>query len=201
MSLAVTNPASSPNNSEIDQNVVNQGGPTVVPGQAYNFSFYAWQASAGVSLVQNYRISWLNSSGGTISSVGWLSFTGGAGAWKYIASTNLVAPANTVNALITIYGTTGAVAGGYGNVLIDDLSLAYAIAGQTNVLAATVQPEIQLSWPSNGGELYDVQTSGNLANTNWTSLASSLIGTGTTNTVYDLMGTNSGRYYQVIGHP
>ena len=53
--LAVTNTAATPNNSQIEQNVVNQGGVPVIAGQTYALSFRAWQAGSGVSLVQNYR--------------------------------------------------------------------------------------------------------------------------------------------------
>ncbi len=201
MSLAVTNPTATANNSEIDQNVVNQGGVAVVPGQTYNFSFYAEQVSSGVSLVQNYRINWLNSGGGTIGSVGWNSFTGGNGSWAQISTNNLVAPTNAVNALITIYATTGGVLKGYGNVLIDDVSLSYATPGQTNTLAAVVQPGVQVSWPSTSGELYDFQATENLGGNDWSNLVASLAGNGGTNTVSDILGTNQCRFYRIVGHP
>jgi hypothetical protein len=201
MSLAVTNPASSPNNSEIDQNVGNEGGSAVIPGLTYNFSFWAWQASSGVSLVQNYIVRWLNSSGSDIGDTGFISFSGGSGSWTQISDNNLVAPTNAVNASLTIYATTGAVAHGYGNVLIDDVSLGSAAPGQTNVLSAIVQPGVQLSWPSTSGELYDVQWSGNVSSSNWSNLASSLTGNGNTNIVFDVFGTNQSRFYQVVQNP
>jgi beta-glucanase (GH16 family) len=201
LSLAVTNPASSPNSSAIEQNVVNQGGPPVVPGLTYNFSFWAYQVSSGVSLVQNYRVMWLNSSGSDIWDTGWIGFTGGGGFWTQISDNDLVAPTNAVNALITIYATTGAVAQGYGDVLIDDVSLASATPGQTNKLSPVVQPGVQVSWPSTSGELYDVQWTGNVSGNNWSNLVSSLAGNGTTNAVADVFGTNQSRFYRVVQHP
>jgi beta-glucanase (GH16 family) len=201
MSLAVTNPASTPNNSEIQQNVASQGGSAVVPGQTYNFSFWAWQAGSGVSLVQNYSVTWLNSSGNSVGTYGWISFTGGNGSWTQISANNLVAPTNAVNALIAIYATTGAVAHGYGDVLIDDVSLGSATPGQTNVLSAVAQPGVQMSWPSTSGGLYDVQWTGNLSGNNWSNLVTSLAGNGNTNTVVDVFGTNQCRFYQVVQHP
>ncbi len=201
MSLAVTNPTASPNNSEIDQNLVNQGGFPVVPGQTYSFSFWAQQVSSGVSLVQNYRVMWLNSSGSSISDTGWIGFAGGNGSWTQINGNNLVAPTNAVNAQITIYATTGAVAQGYGDVLIDDVSLSYATPSQTNVLSAVVQPGIQVSWPSTSGTLYDVQWTGNLGSSNWSNLVSSVAGNGNTNTVSDAISTNQYRFYRVVELP
>src|SRR5208283_337456 len=201
LSLAVTNPASSPNNSEIDQNVVNQGGSPAVPGRTYSFSFWARQVSSGVSLVQNYRVMWLNSSGSDIGDTGWIGFTGGNGSWTQISTNNLVAPANAVNAQITIYATTGSVAQGYGDVLIDDVSLSYATSGQTNVLSPVVQTAVQVSWPSTSGNLYGVQWTGSSGGNNWSNLVSSVAGNGSTNTVSDVISTNLSRFYRVVELP
>ena len=200
MSLAVTNSASSPNSSEIDQNVAGQGGSPVVPGQAYNFSFWARQVSSGVSLVQNYKVTWLNSAGAGIGDTGWIGFAGGSGSWTQIRANNLVPPANATNALITLYATTGAVLHGYGTVLIDDVTLAPATPGpsQTNEVPSVVQAVVRLSWPSTSGQLYDVQSAGALgANMAWTDSAS-LPGNGSTNVVIDLLGTDQCRFYRVI---
>ena len=157
--------------------------------------------SSSISLVQNYRVMWLNSSGSSISDTGWIGFAGGNGSWTQINGNNLVAPTNAVNAQITIYATTGAVAQGYGDVLIDDVSLSYATPSQTNVLSAVVQPGIQVSWPSTSGTLYDVQWTGNLGSSNWSNLVSSVAGNGNTNTVSDAISTNQYRFYRVVELP
>lgn len=201
MQLLVTNPAATPNTSEIDQNIGAAGGVPVMAGQSYNFSFWAKQISYGVSYVQNYRIGWLNSGGGTISSVGYTAFSAGSSDWTQVSATNLVAPANAVNAYLQIYGATGAVSNGCGGVLIDDVSLAYGTVGQTNLLSAGVQPGVQFRWPSFNGKLYDVRWTDNLRGNNWSNLVSSLAGNGNPGTVFDAFGTNRYRFYRVVQLP
>ena len=50
--------------------LASQGGSAVVGGQTYNFSFWAYQASSGASLVQNYKVNWLNGSGTGVGDTG-----------------------------------------------------------------------------------------------------------------------------------
>ena len=200
MQLQVTNPAATPNNSEIDENIGTAGGAPVVGGQTYTFSMWAKQISSGVSYVQYYGITWLNSSGGSAGSVGPSTFTAGSGAWSQFTVSNLVAPASAVNAALRLYVNTGAVLNGYGGVLIDDVALSYATGNTTNVLAAAVAPAIQLGWPTTSVNLYDVQYAGDLGASNWVNLVSSMAGNGGTNTATDLMGTNQCRYYRIVQH-
>jgi len=201
VSLAVTNPAATPNSSQLEQKVVNQGGMPVAPGQTYGFAFWARQVSSGVSLVQNFRVMWLNNSGGSLGDTGWIGFTGGSGSWKQINVNNLTAPANAVNAQITLYATTGAVLHGYGEVLIDDVSLSYATAGPTNLVAVAVQPAVEVSWPGAGGSLYDVQWTADLVANSWSNLVSSVVGAGGTNSVVDVIDSNQLRFYRVVRLP
>ncbi|MEJ0089429.1 MAG: family 16 glycosylhydrolase [Limisphaerales bacterium] len=200
MQLLVTNTASTANTSEIDQNVTAAGGVPVIAGQTYTFSFWAKQISSGVSYVQNYGITWRNSGGGTVGSTGLHGFSAGNGVWSQFTVNNLVAPANAVNAYLQIYGATGGVLHGYGGVLIDDVALSFATASQTNVIAAVVQPGIQVSWPSIGGSLYDVQWTDNVDGGNWSNLVSSITGNGSTNTVSDTLGDDQCRFYRVVQH-
>jgi beta-glucanase (GH16 family) len=200
MQLLVTNVATTPNSSEIDQNVGMAGGTPVIAGQTYTFSFWAKQISSGVSYVQNYGIAWLNSSGGTVGSVGLTGFSAGSGVWSQFLVNNLVAPANAVNASLKIYGATGAVKNGSGGVLIDDVALSFATASETNIVAATMQPCVQVSWPSTVGNLYDVQRTKNVGGNNWSNLVSSVVGNGNTNTVSDTLGTNQYLFYRVVQH-
>ncbi len=199
MQLLVTNTASNANSSEIDENINKAGGTPVTGGQTYTFSFWAKQISSGVSYVQNYGITWLNSTGGTVGSVGLTGFTAGNGVWSQFTVTNLLAPATAVNASLKIYGATGAVLNGYGGVLIDDVALSFGTGGQTNVVAATVQPGIQISWPTTSGSLYDVQWTDTLGG-NWTNLVSSATGNGSTNSVVDISVNDQSRFYRVVQH-
>ena len=173
----------------------------MVAGQSYTFSFWAKQISSGVSYVQNYGISWLNGSGGTVGSVGLTGFSAGNGVWAQVIVNNLVAPANAVNANLQIYGATGSVKNGFGGVLIDDVALSFGTASQTNVVAAVIQPGVQIAWPGASGQFYDVQWSGNLGSGTWSNLVSSIAGTGGTNMVFDVIATNQLRFYRVVQHP
>jgi len=138
MDLAVTNETAGANGAEIQQNVVNQGG-SIIAGNTYVLSFWAKQISSGVSYVQNYKITWLDNAT-PISSVGFTPFTGGSGTWAQISTGPIVAPANATSAFIQIFGATGAVQDGSGEVLIDDLSLTTTTAtGTPTVIPSTVQ--------------------------------------------------------------
>ena len=200
MQLLVNNPTNKPNSSEIDENIGSAGGAPVIGGQTYTFSLWAKQISSGVSYVQNYGITWLNGSGGTVGSVGLSGFTAGNGTWAQFTVNNLVAPATAVNASIKIYAATGAVLNGSGGVLIDDVALSYATGNTTNVIAAAVSPVVQISWPTTAINTYDVQWTGDLGASNWSNLATALAGTGATNTVTDSLGANQCRFYRVVQH-
>jgi hypothetical protein len=201
MQLFVTNTTSTPGTSEIDQNVGAAGGSPVIAGQAYTFSFRAKKISSGVSYVQNYGITWLNGSGGTVGSVGLTGFSAGNGAWLPTTVPNLIAPPGAVNASLKIYGATGAVQSGSGGVLIDDVALSLPAPSQTNVVAAAVQPGVQIAWPGAGGRFYDVQSAGNLGSGAWSNLVSAVPGNGSTNTITDLITTNQFRFYRVVERP
>lgn len=201
MQLLVTNAGATPNSSEIDQNIASAGGPAVVPGQVYNFSFWARQISSGISYVQNYGLTWLNASGGTVGSVGLTGFSAATGAWTQTSVNNLTAPSGAMNASLKIYGATGAVSNGFGGVLIDDVALAFSTPNQTNLLTAAVEPALALTWASAAGRFYNVQWTSNLAGNNWSNLVSNAAGAGTSNTVFDLISTNQDRFYRVVELP
>ena len=162
--IAVQNDTSgTPNQSEIQQNIVNAGG-SITPGNTYDFSFYAKQISFGVSYVQNYRLSWLNADGGVISEAfGFTPFTGGTNSWVEFSRTGLIAPAGADSGLIQIFGATGAVAGAdaRGEVLIDNISL----DGPPSPGNSTVIPTsdflsgVGIQFPTVDGLTYQAQSS------------------------------------------
>ena len=198
LDLAVTNTGTVPNSSQLSQTLTNG---SVVPGLSYNFSFWARQISSGVSYVQNYRLSWLNASGATISAIGYNSFSGGNGTWVQVLVTNLVAPAGTTKALIEIYGTTGAVQSGYGEVLLDDIALGLNTPGTTNVLAVTAHPANQITWRSISTETYQLQASTNVSpGATWTNIGPSLPGDGSLKAVID-PAVPSAKFYRLTQQP
>lgn len=157
-----------PNQSEIQQNIAAAGG-TIVPGTAYDLSFYAKQISFEVSYVQNYRLQWLNEEGAIVSEAfGFTPFTGGTDEWIEIKKSSLVAPAGASTALIQIFGATGAVNSpdAKGEVLIDLVSL----EGEAGLGAGTVveafgfEPGVGVEFSTEEGKFYQTQISSDLVN-------------------------------------
>jgi hypothetical protein len=92
-----------------------------------------------VSYVQQYNLQWLDDTGVIVGELGFANIPGGLGVWTEVTQTNLAAPANAVSALIQFFGATGAVgASGYGEVLIDDVSLTLAPAPTTNQVTCSI---------------------------------------------------------------
>jgi len=200
MLLAVTNATSTPNTSEINQNLANAGGGPVVPGTVYTLSFWAKSATTGPSYVQNYGINWLNSGGGSVGFNGWIGFNPG-GAWSQFVATNLVAPAGALNAVIAIYGATGAVHGGYGGTLIDDIVFSPPGSPFTNTIAPSMMPGIQLRWPGSSSFSYQVQKTIQLASlSTWTNLAL-LPGADAELQYFDAIDPIGQAYYRLIQSP
>src|SRR5690606_14380234 len=113
--------------------------------ETYEFSFWAKQLTSGPSYIQQYQLQWLNGSGAIVGGTGLVNFNGVNGVWTQISVPGLMAPETAVNARIFFRFVTGAVQGGHGEVLIDDIALKSNAAtpivpGSTNILLATIQP-------------------------------------------------------------
>ena len=134
--------------------------PSVVPGKSYTFSFHARQVSSGVSYVQQYRLVWVLS-GGSQTYGGWVNFNGGNGVWSKVSAAPVTAPATAASARIEWYFATGAVAGAFGEVFIDEVEFATqttvpAIPAQTREISAAMRPAMRLAWPSTEGVPYQI---------------------------------------------
>ncbi|HMJ92195.1 MAG TPA: di-heme oxidoredictase family protein [Candidatus Acidoferrum sp.] len=182
MRSALTNVSAAPSEATLSQLVVAEGG-TVVGGETYAFSFWARQVTAGPSYIQQYQVQWLNSVGGVVGGSGLVNFNGVIGSWTKLSATNL-APANAVEARVLFRFVTGAVAGGHGEVFIDDVVLdsggTVAGPGQTNILQATIQPVARISWLTIAGAEYQPESSGALGSGTWTNFLPMIIGDGGT---------------------
>ena len=156
-------------------------GSAVAAGQAYAFSFWIKQISSGPSYIQQYWLQWLNSSGGIIGGTGLQNFNGTIGSWTKITVANQTAPTGVAGVKIVFRLVTGAVSGGHGEVLIDDVEVAPVGAAPvpttaTRDLPVTASPAGRLSWTATVGSRYEPQSSPDL--TTWTSLAPELAGDG-----------------------
>jgi hypothetical protein len=200
MQIKVLNVGAAPGGSEIQQNTkdadrLNPGAGAVTPGDTYTFSFWAKQISNGVSYEQRYKISWLDDIGAIKGDSGWVGFTATVGGdWTKFSRDNLVVPNGATTALIQIVGVTGAVGGGLGEVLIDDVSLQGAGFGSPTALTATMAPAVEVSWPSITGKSYRVESAPDLSD--WMDFGGVISGNNTIKSVYDLI-TIPGKFYRV----
>jgi hypothetical protein len=95
----------------------------------------------------------------------------------------------------------GAGAGSDWVTLIDDVSLSSGIgsSSSTNVLAATTQSGVQVSWASTNGSTYQAQSVTELG-MSWAALGTTVPGNGTTNMVFD-GPLGSQKFYRVLQLP
>ncbi|HEV2692548.1 MAG TPA: hypothetical protein VG347_06590 [Verrucomicrobiae bacterium] len=142
MQLLVTNTTTAAQICDLQQNNVADGGPGISAGTSYNFSFWAKSLGRNPSggYVQQYKLTWLNSSGAVVGAVGFNNFTVGTNTWSQVTTGPVVAPAGAVNVLIEIRIATGGILNDFGGVLVDDASLSASSPGGTiNILPAMVQ--------------------------------------------------------------
>lgn len=181
MRCALTNTTSASSQGTLSQLVAAQGG-TVMGGQTYNFSFWARQVSVGPSYVQQYQVQWLNSVGGVLGGTSLVNFNGVNGVWAKVSVPGLVAPAGTVDVRVQFRFVTGAVAGGYGEVFIDDVALDSGGSsdgpGITNILQVASQPIAKISWPTSSGTQYQPESTTQLTSGIWTNIVPVVLGDG-----------------------
>ena len=164
----------------LNQSVLAQGG-SVVGGKTYQFSFWAYQVSAGSSYVQQYRLDWLNSAGGYISGTGLQNFSGGANSWAKISGGNLVAPITAADARVSFRFVTGAISGDRGEVYLDDVLLDSgntSVASITRIISSSNQAVAKISWPSVLATEYQPAASTTLAAGSWTNIPPLIVGDG-----------------------
>lgn len=181
MRSSLLNAGSAASEGGLNQLLAAQGGSITV-GQSYNFSFWAKQLSAGPSYVQQYQVQWLNQTGGVLNGgTGLINFNGTQNTWVKFSNNNLVPPSGTVDARVLFRFVTGAVAGGLGEVLIDDVLLDAGNSGPgtpdvVHVLPVTSQPVAWISWPSASGTNYQPVSSTDL--TTWSEIPPLITGNG-----------------------
>lgn len=200
MHAKITNVGSTPGSGLLVQRVEPAGG-TVTAGGVYSFSFWARQISYGPSYVQYYQVEWLNASGGLTNSTGYQGFRGGDASWQKIASEELTAPEGTVDARVTFYFATGSVAGGHGEVFLDDLALETSSPNASTVSESSSSQEVSsqrvviIQWPTSAGVWYQPQSTTDLASGEWTDLAP-VLGDGTIREVHAPL-TGTARFFRV----
>lgn len=198
MRCALNNIGSTPSEGLLEQLIVDEGG-TITPGQSYDFSFWIKQISVGPSYVQQYEVQWLNASNAYLGGPGLQTFNGVIDTWTEISVPSLVAPAGAAEARIKFRFVTGAVSGGHGEVLIDDVALDDGTGGgpgtppTVNTIPLTPQPVIKVSWPSTNGVSYQPETTTNFSS--WIPLPA-VLGNGSTQT-FTVPQTNPAEFYRL----
>lgn len=72
----------------------------------------------------------------------------------------------------------------------------------TNVVPSSVNPGVEISWPTIVNTNYAVQwTAGLATNAAWTNLTTPIVGDGTTNSVFDPFGSYPQKFYRVLRSP
>ncbi|MCH7227094.1 di-heme oxidoredictase family protein [Haloferula sp. A504] len=175
----LVNVGAQPREGQLVQSV-NDAGGAIVPGQAYEFSFWARQVSSGPSYLQQYEMQWLDSAGAVVGTTGLKSFGATIGEWTEIIETGLTAPASAAGASVRFRFVTGAVEGGHGEVLIDDVALSGGNGegepGETRHHPLDGRPTARISWPTTPSVLYQPETTTNLDD--WTPLSPPVLGDG-----------------------
>ena len=103
-----------------------------------------------------------------------------------------------VSQLFQVLGTSGPIA----SIELDDIYFAGGASLQTNVVSSETLDGVGISWPTLQGPNYTLQWTANLTpNDVWNSLTPTLVGDGITRSLFDPIGTNSGRFYRVLQSP
>jgi len=142
LSLFVSNVTAAAQTCEPQQNLASVGGPAIVGGNAYTFSFWAKSLPKNPAggYVQQYKLTWLDAGSAVAGAVGFANFNSTTNEWTQTTTGPVVAPSNAVNALIQIRCATGGISNDFGGVLVDDVSLAgFAPGNVINTLTPTVQ--------------------------------------------------------------
>jgi hypothetical protein len=71
----------------------------------------------------------------------------------------------------------------------------------TNVVAATVQPGVQISYPTSVGTYVQPQSSVSLNPAAWTAFGPETQGVGITNQFTDVVGTSTNKFYKITQVP
>lgn len=89
------------------------------------------------------------------------------------------------------------MAGTSGSVWWDDITLSQRV-GTTNVVPATTQTGVQISWPTVLAAGYQPQTTTNLsASTVWTNFGPLIIGSSNSNQFFDAFGSAQQKFYRI----
>jgi CxxC motif-containing protein (DUF1111 family) len=154
-----------------------QSGAPVMGGTNYPFTFFADALSGSAGEVCQWRILW-NVGGDT----GYQTFNPGNNVYAAI-SNSVTAPASATSATIYLHFAGAASPGLSATIDLDDVALGSSSGssspGVTNILSATAQPMVNVTWPTISDGQYQPETATNPAGI-WATNFPLVIGDGTT---------------------
>jgi hypothetical protein len=172
----------------------------VTAGTTYNLSFYAANPVEIGGANPQYDIFFYDTNSNPVGGPIFTSFSSVGATWTQVTGT-VTPPAGATQLTIGWIQAVGAGAGSDWVTLIDDVSLSSGIGSSrsTNVLAATTQSGVQVSWASTNGSTYQAQSVTELG-MSWAALGTTVPGNGTTNMVFD-GPLGSQKFYRVLQLP
>lgn len=168
----------------------------VTAGTTYDVAFYAAHPVKSGGANPQYHLFFYDSGNAPVGGPTFTSFASVGSTWTKVVTT-AVPPAGATQMTIGWIQAMGADTGGDWVTLIDDVSVTTGplVPGSTNVIAAAVQPGIQVSWVSTNGVNYQVQSTANL-NNSFLDFGGLFTGNGTTNSVADAIN-GTAKFYRV----
>jgi len=85
-----------------------------------------------------------------------------------------------------------------GNGYIDDIRMSNSNLGPITPVQANFGQAVAISWPSDYGQSYQVETCVDLVDDAWEAFGGPVIGNGATNTVFEKTGSSTRKFYRVI---
>ena len=172
-----------------------QSGIPVTGGTIYPFTFYAKAVNGSAGYNAEWRILW-NTGGDT----GYHAFTPGNNVYASI-SNSVTAPLAATSATIFLHCAGAASPSLSATLQFDDVSLTTTnigggSGGATNQVQAAIIRGKAISWFASSGVLYQVQWA---SDTNiWNNLGSVIIGSGSSNTLFEEFGQPGHDFYRVL---
>ena len=172
----------------------------VTGGATYNFSFYAANPVEVGGANPQWDVFFYDSNNIPVGGPIFTSFNQVGASWTQVTG-QIMVPGGAGKLTVGWIQAVGAGAGFDWVTLIDDVSLSSGggSPGQTNVLSATVQPGVQISWASTNGDNYQVQSTASLT-APFAAFGPVVPGNGTTNSVMD-SPLGPAKFYRVLQVP
>jgi len=157
-----------------------------------------FQAKRAVSGNENnqVQVQWFDAGNVFLGASGFQSFNGTLTPSYTLQTKNYTAPANTAKAMIQFLQAGSAVVSDTATLFIDSVSLTGPGTPVTNIVSAAVQPGVGITWSSQAGRTYTVQSSPSVAPLTWSQFGANVLGTDT-NTVSDA-ANSSNKFYRVL---